>query len=69
VRRNAFVGMNAVVMDEEVAWKLAGIRTHQDLTRRCIASRREVHSLTEMKAERARLQAPQVPPFIAMKRG
>ncbi len=110
VRRDALVGMNAVVMDEaeigeksivaasafvragmkvpprtliggvpakilrelseeEIAWKLVGTQTYQDLTRRCHASMREVAPLAEVDADRPRLQAPAVKPLIATKRG
>ena len=110
VRRDALVGMNAVVMDEaeigeksivaasafvragmkvpprtlvggvpakilrelseeEIAWKLVGTQTYQDLTRRCHASMREVAPLAEVDADRPRLQAPDVKPLIATKRG
>lgn len=110
VRRDALVGMNAVVMDEaeigeqaivaasafvragmkipprslaggvpakvmrelsaeEIAWKLEGTLTYQDLTRRCLASMREVVPLTEVERERPRLKAPEVLPLIATKRG
>lgn len=109
VRRDALVGMNAVVMDEaevgaqsivaacafvpagmkipprslvagvpakvrrelsdqEVAWKQEGTRTYQDLTRRCLATMREVAPLRELDADRPRLRAPDVRPLIATKR-
>lgn len=109
VRRDAMVGMNAVVMDdaeigeqaivaacafvpagmavpprmlaagmpakvrrelsrEEIAWKLEGTRTYQELTRRCQASLREVEPLIAVDADRPRLQAPQVEPLIALRR-
>ena len=110
VRRDALVGMNAVVMDEaeigaetivaacafipagmkvpprhlvaglpakvlrplkdeEVAWKLEGTKTYQDLTERCLRSMREVTPLSAIEADRPRLQAPDVKPLIATKRG
>ncbi len=110
VRRDALVGMNAVVMDEavvgeraivaacafvpagmrvvaqtlvagvpakvirllkdeEVAWKRAGTETYQDLTRRCLASLKEVQPLAQVEANRPAVQAPQVKPLIAVKRG
>lgn len=110
VRRDALVGMNAVVMDEaevgaeaivaacafipagmkvpprhlvaglpakvlrplkdeEVAWKLEGTRTYQDLTERCLRSMREVAPLAAVEADRPRLQTPDVKPLIATKRG
>ena len=110
VRRDALVGMNAVVMDEavvgeramvaacafvpagmriaeqtlvagvpakvirllkdeEVAWKRTGTETYQDLTRRCLASMQEVQPLAQAEADRPSVQAPQVKPLIATKRG
>ncbi|KRB84854.1 phenylacetic acid degradation protein PaaY [Noviherbaspirillum sp. Root189] len=109
VRRDALVGMNAVVMDEaeigekaivaasafvragmkipprslvagvpakvirdlsdeEIAWKLEGTLTYQDLTKRCLATMQEVHPLTVVEADRPRLRAPDVKPLIATKR-
>ena len=109
VRRDALVGMNAVVMDDaevgeaaivaasafvpagkklparslsagipakvireltdaEVAWKLEGTLTYQDLARRCLASLREVEPLAAVEADRPRVQAPDVKPLIATKR-
>lgn len=110
VRRNALVGMNAVVMDDaeigeaailaacafvpagkkiparslaagmpakvirelsdqEVTWKLEGTRTYHDLTRRSLASMKKVEPLSEIEADRPRVQAPDVKPLIATKRG
>jgi phenylacetic acid degradation protein len=110
VRRDALVGMNAVVMDEavvgeraivaacafvpagmklaeqtlvagvpakvirmlkdeEVAWKKTGTETYQDLTRRCLATMQEVQPLEQAEADRPSVQAPQVKPLIATKRG
>ena len=109
VRRDAMVGMNAVVMDdaeigeqsivaacafvpagmmvpprtlvagmpakvrrelnpEEVAWKLEGTRTYQDLTRRCLQSLREVAPLHVAERDRPQLRAPAVEPLIALRR-
>jgi phenylacetic acid degradation protein len=109
VRRDALVGMNAVVMDEaevgeaaivaacafvpagrtvaprtlvvgsparklrdltdeEVAWKLEGTRTYQELSRRCMASMVEVAPLTEIDADRPQLQGSKVLSLIATKR-
>lgn len=109
VRRDAMVGMNAVVMDdaevgeqavvaacafvpagmmvpprtlaagvparirrdlapEEIAWKLDGTRTYQDLTRRCLNTLREVHPLQAPEANRPQLHAPEVQPLIALRR-
>jgi phenylacetic acid degradation protein len=110
VRRDALVGMNAVVMDEaeigeaaivaacafvpagrkipprslaagmpakvlrelsdqEIAWKREGTQTYQALTLRSLASMQEVPALTAVEADRPRLDAPDVRPLIATKRG
>lgn len=110
VKRDALVGMNAVIMDEaevgersivaasafvpagmkiepatlvagipakvlrplrdqEIAWKLEGTQTYQDLTRRCLASMREVEPLTSVEANRPKLLTPDVRSLIATKRG
>jgi len=109
VRRDAMVGMNAVIMDdaeigeqaivaacafvpagmvipprtlaaglpakllrelnaEEIAWKLEGTKTYQDLARRCRTSLREVQPLTVAEPGRPTLQAPKVAPLIALRR-
>jgi phenylacetic acid degradation protein len=109
VRRDALVGMNAVVMDEaevgeqaivaacafvragmkiparslvagvpakvvrelsdqEIAWKLEGTHTYQNLTKRSLASMVETEPLTAVEANRPTLQAPDVQPLIAAKR-
>ena len=109
VRRDAMVGMNAVVMDdaeigeqaivaacafvpagmvvpprtlaagmpaklrrelnaEEIAWKLEGTRTYQELTRRCHASLRQVEPLPAPETDRPALHAPKVEPLIALRR-
>lgn len=110
VRRNALVGMNAVVMDEaeigeasilaacafvpagkkipprslaagipakvirelseqEIAWKLEGTKTYQALTLRSLATMKEVAPLPAVEADRPSVQAPDVRPLIATKRG
>jgi phenylacetic acid degradation protein len=110
VRRDALVGMNAVVMDEaevgeqsivaacafvragvklparsliaglpakvvrplsedEIAWKLEGTLTYQDLTRRCHASLVEVQPLPAVEADRPRVQAPDIKSLVATRRG
>ncbi len=109
VRRDALVGMNAVVMDQaevgaqaivaacafvpagmqvpprtlvagtparpkrllsdaEIAWKLEGTRTYQDLARRSRDTLREVQPLTALDADRPRLQGPALRTLIATKR-
>jgi phenylacetic acid degradation protein len=109
VRRDALVGMNAVIMDEaevgekaivaacafvragmkipprslaagvpakvirelsdqEIAWKLEGTHTYQDLTKRCLTGMVETEPLTAVEPNRPTLQAPDVQPLIATKR-
>ena len=109
VRRDALVGMNAVVMDEaevgaaaivaacafvpagmqvpprslaagvpakvrrelseqEVAWKLEGTRTYQELARRCLAGLEEVAPLPAPEPGRQRLRSPDVRPLSVTKR-
>lgn len=53
---------------EEMAWKLDGTRTYQDLTRRCLRSLREVQPLPTVEADCASVQAPIVQPLISLKR-
>ncbi|MBS0455637.1 MAG: phenylacetic acid degradation protein PaaY [Proteobacteria bacterium] len=110
VRRDALVGMNAVVMDKaeigafsivaacafvpagmkvpprslaagmpakvkreltdaEIAWKLEGTLTYQDLTRRCLDTLAEVAPLSAIEADRPRVKFVDVKPLIETKRG
>lgn len=110
VRRDALVGMNAVVMDKaeigafsivaacafvpagmqvperslvagmpakvkraltdaEVAWKLEGTLTYQDLTRRCLDTLKEVEPLQAIEAGRPRVKFVDVKPLIETRRG
>jgi phenylacetic acid degradation protein len=55
--------------EEEMAWKLEGTRTYQDLTRRSLASLRPVEPLAQAEAGRPRVQAPEVASKIATRRG
>lgn len=43
--------------DQEIAWKRAGTRQYQDLTRRCLASIRETAALTAVEPDRRRIDA------------
>ncbi|MDM0108992.1 phenylacetic acid degradation protein PaaY [Variovorax sp. J22R24] len=71
--RSLAAGMPAKVMreltDQEVAWKLEGTRTYHDLTRRSLGSMKKVEPLAEIEPDRPRVQAPDVKPLIATKRG
>ena len=55
--------------DDEIAWKLTGTQTYQDLTRRCLASLTEVQALPKAEPDRPRVRAPEVKSLIASKRG
>lgn len=71
--RHLVAGIPAKVMrplkDQEVAWKLEGTHTYQNLTERCLATMREVQPLSAVEPNRPRLQAPDVKPLVAVKRG
>lgn len=70
--RHLVAGLPAKVMrplkDQEVAWKLEGTKTYQDLTERCLRSMVEVQPLAKLEPNRPRLKAPNVQPLIAAKR-
>ena len=71
--RSLAAGLPAKVLrelkDGEVAWKLEGTRTYQDLARRCLASLVEVAPLAAVEADRRRVAAADVQPLIATRRG
>ncbi len=110
VKRNALVGMNAVLMDgcvigksafvaamafvkagfevparhlaagipaklvrpltdQEIAWKEEGTREYQDLTRRCLASFREVQPLSAPEPDRPRFGGSTAIPLYKVKGG
>jgi len=52
---------------EEIAWKGEGTKTYQDLTRRCLASLVETAPLTEVEANRRRIEMPDVIPLVDLK--
>ena len=72
--RSLAVGTPAKVLrtlsDEEIAWKLAGTRTYQDLTLRSLRTLREVTPLAAVEANRPRIEieADDVVPLIAAKK-
>jgi phenylacetic acid degradation protein len=70
--RTLAAGMPARIRRElsaqEVAWKLQGTRTYQNLSLRSLASMVEVAPLPAPEAERPSLQAPDVRPLIATRR-
>jgi phenylacetic acid degradation protein len=54
--------------EQEITWKLEGTLTYQDLTKRCLATMREVEPLPAVEEGRQRVNAPDVKPLIAAKR-
>jgi phenylacetic acid degradation protein len=70
--RHLAAGLPAKVVrplkDGEVAWKLEGTRTYQELTRRCHASLVEVAPLPAIEADRPRVASSDVQPLIATRR-
>jgi len=71
--RSLAAGMPAKVKrelsDAEVAWKLEGTLTYQDLTRRCLATLQEVSPLAAIEANRPRVKAVEVKSLIETRRG
>lgn len=55
--------------DADVAQKLEGTRAYQDLTRRCMASLKEVQPLASVDTDRPRVQAPDVRTLTGARRG
>lgn len=70
--RSLIAGIPAKVIRElkaeEIAWKLEGTRTYQELTKRCLSSLRETEPLLKVEANRPRLPASAVQSLIANKR-
>lgn len=54
--------------EQEIAWKLEGTLTYQELTRRCLATMVEVTPLTAVEPNRPRLQVADFQPLISVKR-
>jgi phenylacetic acid degradation protein len=64
--RSLVVGSPAKVLrqvgDKEIAWKSAGTAQYQDLTNRCLTTLEKVEPLTEVEADRPRLDLGGVKP-------
>ncbi len=54
--------------DQELAWKFAGTRTYQDLTRRSLATLVETEALTAVEPGRKRFDLPGVLPLIKLRK-
>lgn len=55
--------------EEEIAWKVAGTRTYQDLTKRCLATLVETAPLAAVEPDRPRIHIPGVVPLVEAKQG
>jgi phenylacetic acid degradation protein len=53
--------------EEEMAWKVDGTRTYQELTRRCLATMVETTPLATVEADRKRIMMPDVVPLTELK--
>jgi len=53
---------------EEIAWKGEGTKTYQDLTQRCLATMVETAPLTEVEADRRRIEIAGVIPLVDLKK-
>jgi len=69
--RSLVAGMPAKVIrqvsDREIAWKIDGTRTYQDLARRSQATLVETDALTAVEADRKRIEIPGVIPLLETK--
>jgi len=70
--RSLAAGMPAKVIralsDEEIAWKVDGTRTYQDLARRSLATMTECDPLSTIEPDRKRIHMPEVVPLVALKK-
>lgn len=53
--------------EKEIAWKIEGTREYQELTRRSLATMREVAPLTEVEPDRKRIESGTVEPLYKTK--
>jgi len=54
--------------EKEMAWKVEGTRTYQDLAVRSLNTMREVVPLTEVEPDRRRIEVPGVIPLVDLKK-
>lgn len=70
--RTLVAGMPAKVKreltDAEIAWKIQGTQTYQDLTLRCLATMQLVEPLPFVEADRPQVRSPQVKSLTETKR-
>lgn len=58
-----------ILVDREIAWKQGATESYQHLTRRCLATLREVAPLAALDAGRPALAVPDVRPLLEIQRG
>ena len=70
--RSLAAGMPARIIrplsDDEIAWKVDGTHTYQDLTRRCLATMVECDPLDAVEPDRPRIHMPDVIPLVELKK-
>jgi phenylacetic acid degradation protein len=70
--RSLAAGMPAKVIralsDEEIAWKVDGTRTYQDLARRSLATMVECDPLAAIEPDRKRIHMPEVVPLVELRK-
>ena len=70
--RSLAAGMPAKVVralsNDEIAWKVEGTRTYQDLARRSLATMTECDPLSAVEPGRPRIHMPDVVPLVEMKK-
>ncbi|MCU0938660.1 MAG: phenylacetic acid degradation protein PaaY [Burkholderiaceae bacterium] len=54
--------------DDEVAWKVSGTRSYQELTLRSLATLREVEPLTAPERDRPRIEVAELKPLVARRK-
>lgn len=57
-----------LLSDEEMAWKVEGTHTYQDLARRCLSTMVECEPLCEAEPDRPRIHMPDVIPLVELKK-
>ena len=71
--RHLVAGVPAKLLRElseaEIEWKRSGTRSYQELTLRSLASLREVQPLAAPEPDRRRIDASDVVPLVAMRKG
>ena len=54
--------------EQELAWKVEGTRSYQELTRRCLATMTLTEALPEVEQDRKRLDLPELLPLSTLKK-